>query len=694
MSSSTKEFKPLPKAFRSIDFHFWDGKDLTIAKPLVELEMTRLSAALRSKPLWYNKCRDQDILTKWRTEALEQAKLMKESHVDYVLKELNGYANMRDEETGVEVACYDRIWQSDKLVPTTLKAKLVAGVAKLEDVPESDKDWHPQSNDLVLDLVHPSLYPIVYDRTLAYPEGSSDRDVTKLDSIPPPPPPTPRHPAAVWGRQVSYHTSQKFQWLPTDFVVSDDGKTVRSVNYINNLHPDQHANLHAAIEELIGAFMPLFERVLTDSIPSNKAVPERTNNEYSYDDSYKPEPDYRDFADDADEFDILYKEWSDNRPIQLPDVSSEGYVLGSLEKRDIWYSLAGRTIQVIVKLANIHLTPEKPEYMGGSWHVEGMSNEAIAASGIYYYSEENITESRLAFRTAASIPIGYEQDDERGEDPCVNELGAVVTCRDRAVAFPNVYQHRVSPFELKDKTQPGHRKIVALFLVDPAIRRPSTTTVPPQQQDWRSAAVLSNETLKAAFDKLSSEIIDRVNSLAEGTMTREEANTYRLELMDERKAFVAENNDRFFEVAFNIEYVAGILAAHARELVKLSQTCETWRKSKYGSFVKIVDDNSLSELRRFWTYYANFPSISSVRLDKLQEQYTALAAQLKNSVNDGISRSATVVWEDASQSVSDQFGDYWKNGTTATTNKELQKVTTLNSTVFYSMAHGETFDDE
>jgi len=26
---------------------------------------------------------------------------------------------------------------------------------------------------------------------------------------------------------------------------------------------------------------------------------------------------------------------------------------------------------VIVKLANIHLTPDKPTYKGGSWHVEG-----------------------------------------------------------------------------------------------------------------------------------------------------------------------------------------------------------------------------------------------------------------------------------------------------------------------------------
>jgi Protein of unknown function (DUF4246) len=32
---------------------------------------------------------------------------------------------------------------------------------------------------------------------------------------------------------------------------------------------------------------------------------------------------------------------------------------------------SGRPLQVIVKLVNIMLTPDKPEYAGGTWHVEG-----------------------------------------------------------------------------------------------------------------------------------------------------------------------------------------------------------------------------------------------------------------------------------------------------------------------------------
>ena len=50
-------------------------------------------------------------------------------------------------------------------------------------------------------------------------------------------------------------------------------------------------------------------------------------------------------------------------------------------------------------------TPEKPSYPGGSWHVEGMRNEAIISTGIYYYDEQNVTESSLAFRMGVHAPM-------------------------------------------------------------------------------------------------------------------------------------------------------------------------------------------------------------------------------------------------------------------------------------------------
>ncbi|KAF8601415.1 hypothetical protein BDV93DRAFT_495817 [Ceratobasidium sp. AG-I] len=526
-------------------------------KPLVELEMIRLSAALRRKPDWWIKFRDRDILAKWRAEALAQAEKMKESHVDYVLQELDGYANLRDEDTGAEVSCYDRVWQSDRLVTPSLRKRLIAGASKLENLPDSEKDWHPRSNEQVLDLVHPSLYPIVYGRTLAYPEGSNDRDPSVLAAVPSPPlsPMDPElwrwrdHPQAP-----NYHISRQFQWLPTDFQVSEDGKSAKSLGYINNLHPDEHNELHKVVEELVGAYVPLFERALTDSVYENDAVPGRVLNGYNCKYPESDRPRYSEF-DNAE-----YKEWDSKRTILVPDIVHD-YVPGSLEKREVWYGLADKKIQVIVKLANIYLTPGHPEYPGGSWHIEGMSNESIAISGIYYYDQENISESSLAFRTAVAQPSGYDQDDSRGclftwgiehDDPCVQVLGSVVTSQHRCIAFPNTYQHQVSSFKLVDQTKPGHRKILALFLVDPAVHIPSTTTVPPQQQEWRANAITANPILKAALDNLAPEIIERIDSLAEGTMTRKEAEEYRVELMDERTVFVEKNTRMHFSRGFHM----------------------------------------------------------------------------------------------------------------------------------------------
>jgi hypothetical protein len=55
-------------------------------------------------------------------------------------------------------------------------------------------------------------------------------------------------------------------------------------------------------------------------------------------------------------------------PLVLPDAPAE---YKHTLNQDLSVSLPGSTIQVIVKLANIVLTPEKPEYPGGIWHVEG-----------------------------------------------------------------------------------------------------------------------------------------------------------------------------------------------------------------------------------------------------------------------------------------------------------------------------------
>jgi hypothetical protein len=246
--------------------------------------------------------------------------------------------------------------------------------------------------------------------------------------------------------------------------------------------------------------------------------------------------------------------------------------------------LEGRNLQVIVKLANIHLTPDKPEYLGGVWHVEGMVNERIVASGIYYYSSENITESRLMFRQAVQEP-GYEQYDDNGvkatyglenERPLNQNLGSIVTKEGRCIAFPNTFQHQVASFkvrncvskihvhdtflhalfefqcdftfQLEDPTRSGHRKILVFFLIDPSVQILSTSVIPPQQKEW-----FTDEMAKPTVSTEDQRILSAFVTSTDSTLfVLDEAKSHREELMKERKYFIKENNEQYFEREFSL----------------------------------------------------------------------------------------------------------------------------------------------
>lgn len=133
-----------------------------------------------------------------------------------------------------------------------------------------------------------------------------------------------------------------------------------------------------------------------------------------------------------------------------------------------------------------------------------------------------------------------------GDNPngITQELGNVVCREDRLLTFPNVLQHRVSPFTLADRSRPGHRKILALFLIDPHLRIISSANVPPQQEEWsRRRQDLIDGLLG---ERLPVELQDIVRKdLPKPTMSLEEAKRYRLELMEERSVKSKEHNQVF-----------------------------------------------------------------------------------------------------------------------------------------------------
>lgn len=115
------------------------------------------------------------------------------------------------------------------------------------------------------------------------------------------------------------------------------------------------------------------------------------------------------------------------------------------------------------------------------------------------------------------------------------------------IAFPNVLQHCVQPFKLKDETKPGHRKILAMFLVDPHIRVISTANVPPQQRDWWAMEVHKH----APFTDLPQEIFDHIISFVDDPISWERAAEIRQDLMNERGAMSEKNNQWVSDTKFS-----------------------------------------------------------------------------------------------------------------------------------------------
>eukprot|EP01032_Pedospumella_encystans_P012464 gene12464-14423_t len=347
----------------------------------------------------------------------------------------------------------------------TLKDTLIQQIAQLERTC-TEIDYHPGSNNQVIDLVHPSLFCYV-------------KDVTQVRSDLAQPIPV---------------SDAVFKWLPTEFSVQrNEDNTVQSVSidsYINNLPRAQNEGLYQSIASVFGHLVPQFDQALQALHDSSRLT-------------------------------------SPSAPATLAHC------------------------QVIVKLANIVVAPGEV-FPGGHWHLEGMRTERIVATGIYYYEMSNVQDNQLQFRsTIADVyDIPYPQNgmssvhhhfgmvEKVGEDSNYDremestiDLGEVATKEDLLLVFPNFLQHKVSEVQLQDATQPGTRKILCFFLVNPYEQVLSTAHVAPQQP--------------------SSEAGVTTSGAESGVMSLEDAKLYRELLMFQRK-YEIDDQTNFFERGWSL----------------------------------------------------------------------------------------------------------------------------------------------
>ncbi|KAK2473922.1 hypothetical protein H9L39_13882 [Fusarium oxysporum f. sp. albedinis] len=240
-----------------------------------EVCMLKLEEEITNKAHWWEKVLNTDIVSKWKQGALQMPWASYQHNGDFTskmadvcFKDLAAKAKIYQQTKLIPVmessSC---VIKSDTLLPNELKQRLRAAAALLEDVPGSQRDWHPGSDEKVLDLVHPSLWPLVFGRSRII----SDKHIT-LDKcldhcgsgkvIPEPKRPHLRMPDGLRSFTEDNDKralSLRYQWLPCDVDLAGGRPRIKS--YINNLHPVRYKAIYSLIEELIARSLPAWDIV-------------------------------------------------------------------------------------------------------------------------------------------------------------------------------------------------------------------------------------------------------------------------------------------------------------------------------------------------------------------------------------------------------------------------------------------------
>ncbi|KAK6351337.1 hypothetical protein TWF718_004501 [Orbilia javanica] len=513
--------------------------------------LRRFSAAVRDNSDWTTKILDKALFVRWVSEAEENdCKLRKginvavwdAEDVKYVYGELiNSYKpyveRMRAEGCDIEPDI-DGVWRTDNLVDSALLGEFADAVnATLENIPEDQKDWRSWSGGRVLDLVNPSFWPLMYGKSTHVDTGKPICGYSPQDYEPlvkprlettttiGGPSDGPSETLVKTTRSRHWSIGRHFCWLPSEFEIFPSGETkIRS--YINNLSlPEQKKQLYPLIERIFSRFVPLFNLVLAD-LKGGRQHHQRVgklNGILQEDNLYghgvisveKHQKIWRgildDFSNGRDSSESLRATTSRCYEPISPNPSDQYFLwdVGSIIPNSEWspplisedLKLEGKTVKVIVKMTNIHLTPRYPSYEGGDWHIEGTMAERIVAVGICYYDQENVEDSGLHFRRVVNLttdtnyphPTNLEAlyDMKRRSvklKTALQSLGTVKMKMGRAIAFPNVFQCGAEPFCLVDPTKPGYRKALSFLLCDPEVPEntiPSTKIVAPQQPAFR-----------------------------------------------------------------------------------------------------------------------------------------------------------------------------------------------------------------
>lgn len=333
-------------------------------------------------------------------------------------EEIDDYNQKFMESTVVENVAW-----SDDIIPKELLHALNAEVDSM--CKNERKDYHPGSEKVVRDIVHPSLYCYVKGVSKIQKPLLSDyvKPKKKFDN-----PLEGAEYADFWGR---VYEDSDYQWLPAEFVVDENGKV--SINsYINNLDSDKYPRAYDLIARIFGDFVPMFESVCG---------------------------------------------------------SLRNDFFGEGGSRSISIPLRNRKLQVVTKLVEYCVNKEENFdgvwHVEGMSHENILATGLLILKRDETFTGAKISFKRYLFKEEGNdlidaTPQNANRPTEEIDDGDVRPLGTMSTPYGRALVFPNSHIHKLSNMSSSDGKS-SVRRILVFWLVNPDTPIISTANVSKQQ---------------------------------------------------------------------------------------------------------------------------------------------------------------------------------------------------------------------
>lgn len=494
-----------------------------------ERTMLALMNELTDAPEWQRTIFDPVFTFKWKSAKIMSGRDITKSMADWCVEEVKYYV-YEYVQSKVVPAIDGGVIKSDMVIPKSLQDEFLKATASLRRASRQIS-----RADEVSDVVSPFLYPFNWEhtRTLHFEtplklsdcirrsgEGQLARQPAESDC--------PVEERSKYRNDMAF--SRRFQYLPFEVAFGDRGEGgARITSYINNVHPIKHRAFYNTLESFIDKTIPIFNRTIMalkapsyENVRLHVADLGREPMIKKDVDEFRP-PEQRAISDFVDA-QGRYRDWL------FVDLKKEFWNIG---------------LQFVLHIQEINLTPSRPSFKGEEWHVQGQRNERICATATYVYSSKNTTPASLSFRRRvhveeASLAKGYIQEPpfapeiygaESG-DPVIQHMGDIELREGRVVTYPNIFQTRLLPFELKDPSKPGHVKLLTIHLIDPNRRMMSTAMVPPQQKDWWADEIRRHN---ARIYRLPTEVWKKIVDMVEGyPICMDDAENTRREFMEER----------------------------------------------------------------------------------------------------------------------------------------------------------------